>query len=101
MHVQCLLSDMVLVMPCYLYQCNNYSGTCFVTSPQIADMSLQVSSVRTEVSQALQEVENGQVSPINTDSSKILTKGEAVLSLLEYVNGHQFVKAVQLLRSFR
>lgn len=74
---------------------------CFVTSLQIADMSLQVSSVRKEVSQALQEVENGQVSPINTDSSKILTKGEAVLSLLEYVNEHQFVKAVQLLRSFR
>lgn len=71
------------------------------TSPQIADMSLQVSSVREEVSHALLEVENGQVSPINTDSSKILTKGEAVLSLLEYVNGLQFVKAVQLLRSFR
>ncbi|XP_078324713.1 protein furry-like isoform X3 [Crassostrea virginica] len=71
------------------------------TSPQIADMSLQVSSVRAEVSQALQEMENGQVSPINTDSSKIITKPEAVLSLLEYVNGHQFVKAIQLLRSFR
>lgn len=70
-------------------------------APQIADMSLQVSSVREEVSHALLEVENGQVSPINTDSSKILTKGEAVLSLLEYVNGLQFVKAVQLLRSFR
>ncbi|XP_061189012.1 protein furry-like [Saccostrea echinata] len=71
------------------------------SSPQIADMSLQVSSVRAEVSQALQEMENGQVSPINTDSSKIIMKAEAVTSLLEYINGHQFVKAVQLLRSFR
>lgn len=88
----------VLVIACSLYQCNNQ---CFVPTPQIADMSLQVSSVREEVSHALLEVENGQVSPINTDSSKILTKGEAVLSLLEYVNGLQFVKAVQLLRSFR
>jgi hypothetical protein len=64
-------------------------------------MSLQVSSLRSEVSQALQEMENGQVSPINTDSSKIITKAEAVTSLLEYINGHQFVKAIQLLRSFR
>ncbi|XP_048776245.2 protein furry homolog-like isoform X3 [Ostrea edulis] len=71
------------------------------SSPQIADMSLQVSSLRSEVSQALQEMENGQVSPINTDSSKIITKAEAVTSLLEYINGHQFVKAIQLLRSFR
>ena len=68
---------------------------------QIADMSLQVSTVKNEVTKAIDEMENGQASPINTDSSKPLTKSEALTSIIEYINGHQYVKAVQLLRSFR
>ncbi|KAK3100413.1 hypothetical protein FSP39_019611 [Pinctada imbricata] len=71
------------------------------SSPQIADMSLQVAKLRTEVTQAIDEMEDGQASPINTDSSKPLTKSEALASIIEYINGNQYVKAVQLLRSFR
>ena len=70
-------------------------------SPQVTDISLQLCSLKEELNHALDELENGQVSPINIDSAKPLTKQEAVKSLLEYISGQQYVKAVQLVRSFR
>ncbi|XP_021378295.1 protein furry-like isoform X2 [Mizuhopecten yessoensis] len=70
-------------------------------SPQVVDISSQVSSLREEITQALSEMENGQDSPVNIDSGKVLTKQEALSSLAEYVNGQQYMKAIQLLRSFR
>jgi hypothetical protein len=68
---------------------------------QVTDISLQLCSLKEELNHALDELENGQVSPINIDSAKPLTKQEAVKSLLEYISGQQYVKAVQLVRSFR
>ena len=63
-------------------------------------MSLQVSAVKTELSNAMMELENGQASPFNVDS-KVMNKHEAVLSLAEYLQSQQYLKAIQLLRSFR
>ena len=47
------------------------------------------------------ELESGQASPFNVDSSKAVSKDEAVASLTEYLNSHQQLKAIQILRSFR
>ncbi|XP_063413170.1 protein furry-like isoform X1 [Mytilus trossulus] len=70
-------------------------------SPQVSDISLQLCSLKEQLNHALEELENGQVSPINIDSSKPVIKQEAVKNLLEYISGQQYVKAVQLVRAFR
>lgn len=49
----------------------------------------------------MEELESGQASPYNVDSSKPVTKEEAVASLTEYLNSQQQLKAIQILRSFR
>ncbi|XP_070197468.1 protein furry-like isoform X3 [Littorina saxatilis] len=69
--------------------------------PNVTDMSSQVTATRQELCQALTELESGQASPFNVDSSKAVTKEEAVASLTEYLHSHQQLKAIQILRSFR
>ncbi|KAK6173600.1 hypothetical protein SNE40_017021 [Patella caerulea] len=69
-------------------------------TPQVVDMSLQATSLQVEMSTALQELENGQASPFNVDF-KAVNKQEAITSLAEYLQTQQYLKAVQLLRSFR
>ena len=64
-------------------------------------MSASVSSVKEGITAAQSELENGQVSPLNVDSPKSLTKQEACSSLMEYLRSQQYLKALQLLRSFR
>ncbi|KAL3879804.1 hypothetical protein ACJMK2_032086 [Sinanodonta woodiana] len=71
------------------------------SSPQVADMSLQVSVVKRDIFGAQSELENGQVSPLNEYSPKTFSKQEAISSMLEYLRSQQYQKAIQLLRSFR
>lgn len=68
---------------------------------QVTDISSQVTTTRQELCHALTELESGQASPFNVDSSKAVSKDEAVASLTEYLNSHQELKAIQILRSFR
>ena len=68
---------------------------------KVVDMSVSVSGVKEGITAAQTELENGQVSPLNVDSPKSLTKQEACSSLMEYLKGQQCLKALQLLRTFR
>ena len=65
------------------------------------DISQDVLELRDHFSHALSDMENGQDSPLNIDSNKQLNRSEALVSLTEYINGEQYTKAIQLLRSFR
>ncbi|KAL4229824.1 hypothetical protein ACF0H5_010216 [Mactra antiquata] len=71
------------------------------SASQINDMTGQVEGVKKEIISAISELENGQVSPLNVDSPKTITKQEAFSSLSDYVKSQQYQKAIQLLRSFR
>lgn len=62
---------------------------------------MQVKSLKDMISHALTEMENGQVSPMNIDAGKPTSKQEALVSLMEYITGEQFVQAVQLLHAYR
>ena len=64
-------------------------------------MSSSVSGVKEGITAAQAELEHGQVSPLNVDSPKSLTKQEACNSLMEYLKSQQYLKALQLLRTFR
>lgn len=71
------------------------------TATQVNDISEQVESIKGEITVAVSELENGQVSPLNVDSPKPISKQEAFSSLTEYIKSQQYQKAVQLVRSFR
>ena len=73
----------------------------FVEIFQVVDMSSSVSGVKEGITAAQAELEHGQVSPLNVDSPKSLTKQEACNSLMEYLKSQQYLKALQLLRTFR
>jgi len=76
--------------------------TCFNGNTfQVNNITSQVDSIKDEITGALYELENGQVSPLNVDSPKSFTKQEAFANLTEYLKSQQYQKAVQLLRSFR
>ena len=72
-----------------------------LTAVQVTDISSQVTVTRQELCHAMAELESGQASPFNVDSSKAVSKEEAVASLTEYLHSHQQLKAIQILRSFR
>ncbi|XP_041356858.1 protein furry-like isoform X3 [Gigantopelta aegis] len=93
-----LVFQLVLLFESYLKLLEVFHTV--TSSPQVLDMSLQVSAVKAELSNAMVELENGQASPFSMDS-KVMNKHEAVLSLAEYLQSQQYLKAIQLLRSFR
>lgn len=64
-------------------------------------MSVQVTSIKREITHSISELDNGQSSPVNIDSFKMLSKTEAITCLTEHVSGQQYQKAIQLVRSFR
>ncbi|XP_076468272.1 protein furry-like isoform X4 [Babylonia areolata] len=94
-----LIFQLVLLFESYLKLLEVFQT---VTSfAQVTDMSGQVTAARQELCQAMAELESGQASPFNVDSSKAVSKEEAVASLTEYLHSQQQLKAIQILRSFR
>ncbi|XP_048243647.1 protein furry-like isoform X3 [Haliotis rufescens] len=93
-----LVFGLVLLFESYLKLLEVFHSV--TQSPQVTDMSLQATSVKSSLSHAMQELENGQASPFNVDC-KVVSKQEAVSSLAEYIHSQQYPKAIQLLRSFR
>ncbi|KAL8598756.1 hypothetical protein ACOMHN_033320 [Nucella lapillus] len=94
-----LIFQLVLLYESYLKLLEVFHSV--TTFAQVTDISPQVTSARKELCGAMAELESGQASPFNVDSCKAVSKEEAVASLTEYLNSHQQLKAIQILRSFR
>lgn len=69
-------------------------------SSEVVNLSGYVTTMRKELSQIWQEVDNGQVSPLSLDPNAE-SKQEAISCLLEDIHAHRYLKALQLLRLFR
>nr|AOV18883.1 furry [Lymnaea stagnalis] len=93
-----LIFQLVLLFESYLKLLDVFQMV--TASPQVSDMSSQVISIRKELLLSLQELENGQASPFNVDS-KVMNKQEAVINVVEYLQGGKYLNAVQILRCFR
>ncbi|XP_059157209.1 protein furry homolog isoform X2 [Physella acuta] len=93
-----LIFQLVLLFESYLKLLDMFQ--LVTASPQVSDMSGQVIQVRNELLLALQELENGQASPLHVDT-KVVSKQEGVLQLSEYLHGGKYLKAIQILRCFR
>lgn len=67
---------------------------------KVVNLSGYVTTMRKELNQIWQEVDNGQVSPLSLDPNAE-SKQEAISCLLEDLHAHRYLKALQLLRLFR
>ncbi|KAK6976868.1 protein furry, partial [Biomphalaria glabrata] len=91
-----LIFQLVLLFESYLKLLDVFQMV--TASPQVSDVSSQVMSIRKELHISLQELDNGQASPFNVDT---ISKQEGVIALAEYLQGGQYLKAIQILRCFR
>ena len=68
---------------------------------KVTDISRQTCELWSKLIRAMAELESEQASPFNMDVDRVMSKDDAISSIMEYLRSHQELKAIQLLRSFR